>query len=105
AGQGVGWAFIVAGAMMALGRVIPFFGTGIGGGIWLALIGMFLRNAAAQHLAGQALFEQLEGVRVADVMRTNGPWVDVATPGAVAADAFVANDVPAMPVFAARRFV
>jgi len=105
AGQGVGWAFIALGAMMALGRVVPFFGTGIGGGLWLALIGMFLRNAAAQHLAGQALFERLEGVRVVDLMRNNGPWVEVSTPGSAAAHAFLSNDASAMPVFAAGRFV
>lgn len=68
-GRGMGWAFIAAGAAMALGRRLPFFGTGLASGLWLALIGMFLRNAALQEEVGSEVTDLLEGVEVADLMR------------------------------------
>jgi CBS domain-containing protein len=46
AGQAVAWALIGTGFAMILGVRVPFFGTGVGGGLWLALIGWFLNNAA-----------------------------------------------------------
>ena len=45
-GQGIAWLFIVAGISMIIGINIPFFGTGIGNGIWLVFIGWFLNNMA-----------------------------------------------------------
>jgi Zn-dependent protease/predicted transcriptional regulator len=72
AGQAVGWFFVALGAAMALGYRVPFFGTGLTSGLWLALIGLFLRNAAVAHLRGAALEEALVGVRVADLMRPLG---------------------------------
>ncbi|HEY1690561.1 MAG TPA: site-2 protease family protein [Polyangiaceae bacterium] len=47
-GQIFGWMFILAGVAMAFGVHVVFFGTGLVGGLWLAFIGWFLRNAAAQ---------------------------------------------------------
>jgi Zn-dependent protease len=38
-GQVIAWAFIVAGIAMAFGMQIPFFGTGLINGLWLAFIG------------------------------------------------------------------
>jgi CBS domain-containing protein len=104
-GQGVGWAFIVMGAFMAFGHAVPFFGRGIGGGIWLGLIGMFLRNAAVQHQAGHALAEELAGVRVSDLMRTRGAWVDARTPATALPSMFIQNEQRAIPVFDGERFV
>lgn len=79
-GQLVGWTFIASGAFMALGYAVPFFGRGLGGGVWLALIGLFLRNAATQHQAGAALHDALTGVRVSDLMRTQGAWAPASLP-------------------------
>jgi Zn-dependent protease len=104
-GQLVGWTFIVMGAFMAFGHAVPFFGRGIGGGIWLALIGLFLRNAAVQHQAGHALAEELAGVRVVDLMRTRGAWVDARTPATALPAMFIQNEQRAMPVFEGARFV
>jgi Zn-dependent protease/CBS domain-containing protein len=103
-GQLTGWAFIVMGAFMALGYTVPFFGRGLSGGIWLALIGFFLRNAAVQHQAGHALAEELTGVRVNDLMRTRGPWVDAATPATVLPTMLIQNEQRALPVFEGSRF-
>jgi len=90
---------------MALGYGVPFFGGGVGGGIWLALIGFFLRNAARQHLAGHVLAEELSGVRVKDLMRTRGAWVDEHTPSASLPATFIENEERALPVYSASGFV
>lgn len=74
-GQGVGWLFVGLGVVMALGYRIPFFGHGLTSGLWLAMIGLFLRNAAVAHLRSSAIEEALLGVRTMDLMRTTGPVV------------------------------
>lgn len=105
-GQLVGWAFIVAGGFMALGYAVPFFGRGLGGGIWLALIGLFLRNAATQHQAGAAIHDALAGVRVTDLMRTEGAWVEASLPlRALVSDWILRREDGAFPVFEQGRFV
>jgi Zn-dependent protease len=45
-GQAVGWLLIAAGFAMMLGLRLPYFGTGVASGVWIALIGWFLNNAA-----------------------------------------------------------
>ncbi len=105
-GQLVGWAFIVAGGFMALGYAVPFFGRGLGGGVWLALIGLFLRNAATQHQAGAAIHDALTGVRVSDLMRTEGAWVEASLPlRALVSDWILRREDGAFPVFDNGRFV
>src|SRR5690606_8733133 len=46
AGRAFACLLIATGFAMALGVRVPFFGTGLVGGLWLALIGWFLNNAA-----------------------------------------------------------
>jgi Zn-dependent protease/predicted transcriptional regulator len=104
-GQLVGWGFMAAGVAMALGYHVPFFGRGLGSGLWLALIGMFLRNAAIQHQAGSLVEEALGGVRVSDLMRTQGPWVSANTSlRELVQNLFVRRDESAFPVFDGERF-
>jgi Zn-dependent protease len=105
-GQVVGFAFIAAGASMAFGLRLPFFGTGLGGGLWLALIGMFVRGAAQQHQASAEVRGALEGVTVASVMRPR------AAAGGVPANASIRSIVEGdlaqrgvLPVFFGERFV
>lgn len=69
AGRVLGWVFVALGALMVFGHELPILGSGLIGGFWLALIGLFLRSAAASHLRGAAMEEALAGVRVRDVMR------------------------------------
>ncbi|MBS2019811.1 MAG: site-2 protease family protein [Deltaproteobacteria bacterium] len=73
-GQTVGLSFIIGGIAMALGFQVPFFGRGFGSGLWLAMIGMFLRGAAQRQEASTQLRALLEGVRVGDVMRPYLGW-------------------------------
>lgn len=75
AGQAVGWLFVVLGLAMVLGFRVPFFGTGLSG-LWLAMIGLFLRNAAVAHLRSAAMEQSLSGVEVQHLMRTQGAYVE-----------------------------
>lgn len=80
AGQGVGWLFVVLGLAMILGISVPFFGRGVLSGLWLAMIGLFLRNAAVAHLRGATFDRAMSGVHVKDLMRTKGAHVEPAMP-------------------------
>jgi Zn-dependent protease/CBS domain-containing protein len=104
-GRAVGVAFIAIGASMALGLRIPFFGTGFGSGVWLALIGMFLRGAATQHQAGSDVAAALEGVRVGELMRDSGTAVPAnASLRALVERWFVRRDEGVLPVFHMENF-
>jgi Zn-dependent protease/predicted transcriptional regulator len=105
-GQAVGIGFILVGAAMSMGLRVPFFGTGFGSGLWLALIGMFLRGAAKQHQAGSDVAEALEGVRVATLMRTNNVTVPAnASIRTLVEQWFDRRTDAAMPVYFRDRFV
>jgi Zn-dependent protease len=67
-GQLVAWGFIVLGIIAALrGNVV--------GGVWMALIGWFLENAATQSRAQASVGEALRGVRVEQTMSRECPRV------------------------------
>ena len=70
-GQAFGWVLIAAGVAMMLGLAVPIFGTGLTGGLWLALIGWFLHNAAIASYRQAQLGEALAGVRVGEIMKTD----------------------------------
>lgn len=74
-GQVIAWAFIVAGIAMAFGIQIPFFGTGLINGIWLAFIGWFLNNAAVQSYRQVVIDDILEGIQVNRLMHRSVPTV------------------------------
>lgn len=78
-GQAIAWAFIVTGVAMAFGLRVPFFGTGLIGGLWLAFIGWFLNGASVQSYRQTVLRSMLQGVPIAQLMRTDLPWVSPAT--------------------------
>jgi Zn-dependent protease len=104
-GQVMGWGLVATGALMAFGVEVPFFGTGLVGGLWLALIGMFLRNAAVQSYLGAAIADLMTGVRASDLMRTGGAWVDVQLPvDRLVGEWFLGRDETAYPVFDDGRF-
>jgi Zn-dependent protease len=79
AGQVLGWVLV------GLGFVEFGFGSGIGGGLWLALLGWFLITSARAAEARARLQDVLHGRRVADVMTPNPTPV----PGWVTARDFV----------------
>ncbi|MBN1236965.1 MAG: site-2 protease family protein [Gammaproteobacteria bacterium] len=81
AGRAFAWLLIGTGFAMALGVTVPIFGTGLAGGLWLALIGWFLNNAAVMSYRQLMLRESLADVPVSRLMqravRTVGPGVSV----------------------------
>lgn len=69
-GQAVAWLMIVAGIAMVFGVEIPFFGTGLVSGLWLAFIGWFLHSASVSSYQQVVLRDLLEGVPVRRLMST-----------------------------------
>ena len=67
-GRALAWIFIIMGIAMAFGVAVPFFGRGVGGGLWLALIGWFLHHAATASWQDVLLEKLLEDVEVHDIM-------------------------------------
>jgi Zn-dependent protease/CBS domain-containing protein len=74
-GQGVAWLFIFSGIAMVFGIQIPFFGTGLVNGIWLAFIGWFLNNASRTSYQQVLVDDILEDVSVRQVARKNPQMV------------------------------
>lgn len=74
-GQVVAWIFIIGGIAMVFGLNLPFFGTGLISGLWLAFIGWFLNSAAVQGYRQVVIEDLLEGVPVARIMRSQPPTV------------------------------
>ncbi len=74
-GQMVSWLFIITGIAMIFGLSMPFFGTGLIGGLWLAIIGWFLHSAAIQSYQQVVVDDLLEGVPVSRLMQSNAPSV------------------------------
>ena len=68
AGQLFAWLLIASGFAMILGLQVPVFGTGLVGGLWLALIGWFLNNAAIMSYQQLVAREQLQDVTVEQIM-------------------------------------
>ncbi len=77
-GQGFGWLMIVSGISMVFGVSIPFFGSGLVNGLWLAFIGWYLNNAAEQSYQRVIVQDILEGVPVTRMMRHDPPTVSPA---------------------------
>lgn len=69
AGRAFAWFLIACGISMVLGVQLPFFGTGLVSGLWLALIGWFLHNAAVMSYRQLLVEHSLKGVSVANLMQ------------------------------------
>ena len=105
-GQAIAWLFIVMGISMIFGADLPFFGTGIIGGIWLAFIGWFLNNAAIQSYRQVVVEDLLEGVPVANLMRAEALSVPPhLTVNALVYDYIMNTDERAFPVLDGDRLV
>ncbi len=83
-GQAFAWFLIFIGFAMMLGLPVPFFGTGLIAGLWLAFIGWFLNNAALVSYRQLIVREALEAVPVARIMQTQyssvAPSLNLARP-------------------------
>lgn len=98
-GQGVAWLMIVTGIAMVFGAQIPFFGSGLVSGIWLAFIGWFLNNASRQSYRQVVVQDLLEDLPVSAIMRREPPIVspDVSISSLVH-DSLMGTDEHAFPV-------
>jgi CBS domain-containing protein len=68
-GRLFGYLLIAAGVFLIFQGSSPF------NGVWLALIGWFLSNAAESAVAQVSIEHALHGIKVADVMESNPPSV------------------------------
>jgi Zn-dependent protease len=75
-GQGFAFLLMATGIMMVLGLRVPVLGGGLLGGLWLALIGWFLNNAAIMSYRELLVRESLAHVPVAQVMQTQFTRID-----------------------------
>lgn len=105
-GQLVAWLMILAGIAMVFGVNVPFFGTGLISGLWLAFIGWFLQSASAQSYHQVVARDLLEGVPVSRLMRTQVPSVapDVSVSSLVH-DHIMGTDEHAFPVIDGSQLV
>jgi Zn-dependent protease/CBS domain-containing protein len=105
-GQTVAWLFIITGIAMVFGLEVPFFGTGLMSGLWLAFIGWFLNNAAAQSYQQVVVQDMLEGVTVSRLMREDAPTVEPELPiSTLVYDHIMGTDEHAFPVLEDERLV
>jgi Zn-dependent protease len=105
-GQTFGWIFIVIGISMVFGVHVPFFGTGLASGLWLAFIGWFLRSAASQAFTRLAIEDALAGHLVGEIMRRAPAVVSPDLPLAtVVHDHFVQSDDRALAVVQGDRLL
>lgn len=70
AGQLFAWVLIATGFAMILGARVPIFGSGVVGGLWLAVIGWFLSHAAVSSYQQQLVQQSLGETPVSRVMQT-----------------------------------
>lgn len=75
-GQGFAWLLIASGFAMILGVQVPIFGSGPVAGLWIALIGWFLNNAALMSYRRVLVEENLGDLPVTRVMHRD--FVEVA---------------------------
>lgn len=105
-GQLFAWVLIASGFAMILGLHVPYFGTGVVGGMWLALIGWFLNNAALMSYRQLLAQRSLEGVSVSSMMLSSfasvAPDTSVAT---LVDDYLLASDQRTYPVLEGGRLV
>jgi Zn-dependent protease len=74
-GQTIAWLMIAGGIAMVFGAQVPFFGSGLINGLWLAFIGWFLNSAAISSYRQIVIQDVLEGVEVRRMMREQMPTV------------------------------
>jgi Zn-dependent protease/CBS domain-containing protein len=97
--QAIGWCFIVLGIAMSFGLNVPFLGSGLIAGLWLAFIGWFVRGSAARATGRLAIDEALEGHVVGEVMRRDGQSVSPDLPLTVFVhEHLIRGDQRALPV-------
>lgn len=98
-GQLVAFLLIATGIAMALGYDVPVLGSGVAGGVWLVIIGIFLNGAAVANYQQVVLGDVLGQVRVRDIMRRQFPDIDAdATVDELVHERIMGSDARAFPV-------
>lgn len=106
AGQLLGMLLVFAGITMAFGAYVPFFGTGLVTGMWLAFIGWFLASAAAASYRQMVVSHLLAGIPVRRLMRPDVEVVPPTLPLVHFVDEhLMQNDQRAFPVVESGRLV
>jgi len=106
AGQLFAWLLMSAGLLMLLGVVVPVFGGGPIGGLWLMLIGWFLNSAAVMGYRQLVVTQTLQDVPVARVMQTRLTHVDPELPvRRLAEEHMMASGQHVLPVERDGRFL
>ena len=72
----ISWGLIAAGIAMALGFEVPLFGSGVAGGLWLAVIGWFVGRAAQATLIRTLASQALEGISIGELTQRDLEGVD-----------------------------
>jgi Zn-dependent protease/predicted transcriptional regulator len=104
-GQAFGWTFVFVGVAMAFGVYVPVLGTGFGG-LWLALIGWFLVQAAAASYRELVVRTALGDVPVGRIMTRDVATVPPdLTVDRLVEDFMTARDQRAYPVVERDRMV
>jgi Zn-dependent protease/CBS domain-containing protein len=103
-GQAIGLLLVFAGLSMIFGARVPIFGTGLVGGLWIALIGWFLASAAAMSYHQLVVMHLLEGVPVRRLMRRDLAVIPPSLPIARMVDEYLMrSDQRAFPVLEGDR--
>lgn len=74
-GQVIALVLIINGIAMIFGAEIPFLGSGFINGLWIALIGLFLNNAAITSYRRVIIQDVLKDVEVRPIMHADPPTV------------------------------
>jgi Zn-dependent protease len=105
-GQIVAWLMIFAGIAMSFGARLPFFGTGLGSGLWLTFIGWFLNSASVQSYQQVIIHDVLEGVQVSRMMRSDPPTCSPdCTVARLVYEHIMGTDDQAFPVLEGDQFI
>ena len=105
-GQGIAWLMIATGLAVVFGVQVPFFGSGLISGLWLAFIGWFLNSASSQSYQQVVVRDILEDVPVARMMRKSPPTVAAdASVNSLVYDHVMGTDERGFPVVDGDRLV
>lgn len=106
AGRGFALLLIGSGIAMFLGLRVPFFGSGVVGGLWLALIGWFLHGAATLSYRQLLAQRSLAGLPVSRLMVSDIATVNPETPLSTFIDDYlIAHQQASFPVVQNGRLV
>jgi Zn-dependent protease/CBS domain-containing protein len=98
-GQMIAWVMIFCGIWMVFGAQFPLLGGGLLGGLWLMFIGWFLNAAAIASYQQVVIGDVLQGVPVANLMRTGAPAAPPHIPvSSLVSDYLLRGDEEAFPV-------